>query len=121
MNLRRHWWFLLRGKVCNVDGVLKSDGWISCQSLLEESIEDEKRNLARKSLIERRVSYKKAMDQSRKIYPEFFSTNTYKTEPKIQVGPKENEAIELDELPISREISNPDTSKLNFWFCFVSV
>ena len=112
MNWRRHGLFLLRGKMYNMEDVLKCDGWTSCQSLLEETVEDKKINLARNPLIERRVSYKKAMDQSRKIYPEFFSTNTYKTEPKIQVGPKENEAIELDELQISREMTNPDTAKL---------
>ena len=112
MNWRRHGWFLLRGKMYNMEDVLKCDGWTSCQSLLEETVEDEKINLARNPLIERRVSYKKALEQARKIYPDFFSTKTYKLEPNIQVGPKENEAIELDEIPISGDKSNSDTAKM---------
>ena len=112
MNWRRHGLFLLRGKMYNMEDVLKCDGWTSCQSLLEETVEDEKINLARNPLIERRVSYKKALEQARKIYPEFFSTKTYKTETNIQVGPEENEAIELDEFPISREKSNSAVAKM---------
>ena len=41
---------------------------------------------------------KKAVEQARKIYPEFFPT---KLETKSHVEPKENEAIELDEFPAS--------------------
>ena len=76
-----------------MEDVLKCDGWISCQSLLAENVEDEKRNLARNHLIERRAYNNKVLEQARKIYPDFFSTKTYKLEPNIQVGPKENEAI----------------------------
>ena len=112
MNWRRHGLFLLRGKMYNMEDVLKCDGWTSCQSLLEETVEDEKINLARNPLIERRVSYKKALEQARKIYPDFFSTKTYKTEPNIQVGPEENEAIELDEFPISGDKSNSTAAKI---------
>ena len=107
INLRRHGWFLL-----NMEDVIKCDGWISCQSLLAENVEDEKRNLARNHLIERRAYNNKVLEQARKIYPDFFSTKTYKLEPNIQVGPKENEAIELDEIPISGDKSNSDTAEM---------
>ena len=79
------------------EDVLQQDGWVSCQNLLEETAEEERRN----HLFERSVSYKKAVEQARKIYPEFFSTKNNNLDPKIQVGPKENEAIELDEFPNS--------------------
>ena len=50
------------------DDGLQQEGWISCQNLLEETVEEERRN----HLFEIRVSYKKAVEQARKIYPEFF-------------------------------------------------
>ena len=79
------------------EDVLQQEGWISCQNLLEETVEEERMN----HLFERRVSYKKAVEQARKMYPDFCSTKNNNLDPKIQVRPKENEAIELDEFPNS--------------------
>ena len=51
------------------EDVLQQEGWVSCQNLLEETVEEERWD----HLYERRVSYKKAVEQARKIYPEFIS------------------------------------------------
>ena len=75
-----------------------SDGWLSCQNLLTEAIDEEKGNI-RCCRIERQVSYRKAVEQARKIHPEFFSVKITNSESKIQDGQKVNEAIELTEFP----------------------
>ena len=72
-----------------MEDVLQQEGWISCQNLLEETGEEERRN----HLFERRVSYKKAVEQARKFFPEFCSTKNNNLDSQIQVGPKENVLI----------------------------
>ena len=102
-----------------------TDGWLSHQNLLTHTI-DEKKGDIRSYRIERRVSYRKAVEQARKIHPELFSVKSIKPETEIQDGPKVNVAIELNEFPASNSTSEDPqkcgqdssigaTDKLSLW------
>ena len=90
-----------------MEAVLKPDGRISCQSLLEETEEEEKGNINGNYQFERNMSYKKAIDKAKKVFPEMFAAKRNKSEHNIQIGPKENEAIELDEFLVPEDKKMP--------------
>ena len=120
MNLRRHWWFLLRGHKVSMEKSQEADGWMSWQNLLEESAKEEEEHAKRKYQYERRVSYKKAVDQARKIHPEFPPTKCEHLQEKGRDNETVSEAMELEDFSNSNthgltKIDNGDLkkSKLN--------